>query len=660
MSEAGSDSIRITLPDGSQRETPRGSTVEDVARSIGPRLAKAAVAGKVDGELVDVYYPLETDCSVEIVTPPSPDAMEVYRHTSAHILANAVKELWPEVKIGVGPVIETGFYYDFERDKPFSEEELEAIEAKMQEIIDRDNPVRRFVQPKQEAMDFFDGWGDDLKVQLIDEKGGPEVSCYRQGDFVDFCLGPHLPSTGRVKAFKLTSVSGAYWKGDQANQQLQRVYGTAFFSKKDLEQHLALLEEAKARDHRKLGKELDLFSFHPQAPASPFFHPKGATVYNLLVNYVRGRYHEYGYQEVITPEIFDSSLWHDSGHYENYKENMFFTQVDEREFAVKPMNCPSHVLLYRAGLHSYRDLPLRLADFGRLHRYELSGVTAGLTRVRSFSQDDAHIFCTPDQIESEVRSVTKMFLETYELVDFQDVQIYLSTRPEKSMGAPEAWERAEAALAAALDAQGAEYQMDPGGGAFYGPKIDFKVHDALKREHQLGTIQLDYQLPERFDLHYVAPSGGHEQPVMIHRAMLGSLERFLGILIEHLAGAFPVWLAPVQVAVLPITDRALAYCEEVAGRLDGSGFRTEVDRRQEKIGFKIRSARLQKVPVMLVVGDREAEAGTVALRTRAEGDQGPLTLDDLIPRMQEAVDRRWQELLPPAAAADHPEKGEVQ
>ena len=646
MSQDSPDSIKITLPDGSVREVPRGSTVEEVAGSIGPRLAKAALAGKVDGELVDVYYPLQQDCTLQIVTPPSADALEVYRHTTAHILANAVKELWPEVKIGVGPVIETGFYYDFQRDKPFSEDELQAIEAKMQEIIDRDHPVRRFMQPKKDAMDFFDGWNDDLKVELIDEKGGDEVSCYRQGDFVDFCLGPHLPSTGRVKAFKLTSISGAYWKGDQANQQLQRIYGTSFFSKKEMKEHLELLEEAKKRDHRKLGVELDLFSFHPLAPASPFFHPKGATVYNLLISYVRELYRQYGYQEVITPEIFDSSLWHKSGHYENYKDSMFFTQVDEREFVVKPMNCPGHVLLYQAGLHSYRDLPLRLADFGRLHRYELSGVTAGLTRVRSFTQDDAHIFCTPDQIESEVKNVTKMFLETYDLMGFEKVNIYLSTRPEKSMGEPEAWKSAEAALAASLDSQGASYQVDEGGGAFYGPKIDFMVHDALKREHQLGTIQLDYQLPQRFELHYVAASGAQERPVMIHRAMLGSLERFMGILIEHVAGAFPVWLAPVQVVVLPITDRALAYCEGVVEQLEEQGFRAEVDRRQEKIGFKIRAAQLQKVPIMLVVGDREEEGGTVALRTRTGGDQGPLTLDELMPRIHEAVKQHRQELLP--------------
>lgn len=646
MSHDNSDSIEITLPDGSVREVPAGSTVEDVARSIGPRLAMAAVAGKVDGVLVDVYYPLQQDCTLQIVTPPSAEALEIYRHTSAHILANAVKELWPEVKIGVGPVIEGGFYYDFQREKPFSESELEAIEFKMKEIIARNHPVRRFVQSKKDAMDFFQGWGDDLKVELIEEKGGDQVSCYGQGEFVDFCLGPHLPSTGRVKAFKLTSVSGAYWKGDQANQQLQRIYGTSFFSKKELKEHLELLEEAKKRDHRKLGKELDLFSFHPQAPASPFFHPKGATVYNLLISYVRERYRKYGYQEVITPEIFDSSLWHESGHYENYKDSMFFTYVDGREFAVKPMNCPGHVLIYKAGLHSYRDLPIRLADFGRLHRYELSGATSGLTRVRSFTQDDAHIFCTPDQIESEVKSVTKMFLETYELMGFDQVKIYLSTRPEKSMGEPEAWKRAEAALVASLDSQGADYHVDEGAGAFYGPKIDFMVHDALKREHQLGTIQLDYQLPQRFKLHYVAPSGAQEPPVMIHRAMLGSLERFMGILIEHLAGAFPVWLAPVQVAVLPITDRAMAYCEGVVEQLQERGFRAEVDRRQEKIGFKIREAQLQKVPVMLVVGDREEQGGTVALRTRTGGDQGTLTLDELVTRMNEAIEQRWQELLP--------------
>jgi threonyl-tRNA synthetase len=634
----------VTLPDGSVREYPRGTTVEEVARSIGSRLAKQAVAGRVNGRMVDVYYPLDEDARLQVVAPPSADALEVYRHTTAHILANAVKELWPDVKIGVGPVIESGFYYDFERDEPFSEDELEAIEKKMQEIIDRNHPVRREETPKQDAIAFFEGWGDNLKVQLIEEKGGDVVSCYRQGDFLDFCLGPHLPSTGRVKAFKLQNVSGAYWKGDQANQQLQRIYGTSFFSKKDLEEHLRLLEEARKRDHRKLGRELDLFSFHPEAPASPFFHPRGATVYNLLVDYVRGLYKRYRYQEVITPEIFDAELWHRSGHYDNYKDHMFFTEVDGREFAVKPMNCPGHALIYQSGLHSYRDLPLRLADFGRLHRYELSGVTAGLTRVRSFSQDDAHIFCTPEQIESEVLGVTRMILETYRRFQFTDVKIYLATRPEKAMGDPEAWTSAEKALAAALQAEGAAFETDEGGGAFYGPKIDFKVHDALKREHQLGTIQLDYQLPERFDLQYVAPSGDQQRTVMIHRAMLGSLERFLGILLEHLGGAFPVWLAPVQVTVLPITDRTLDYAYGVAEALQGAGYRAEVDRRQEKIGFKIREAQMQKIPVMLVVGDREEEQQTLSLRTRVGGDRGPCNLEQIQTLLQETTASYAQEL----------------
>ena len=642
---ASQETIKITLPGGDVREYAPGTTVEEVAASIGPRLARAAVAGKVTGRLVDVDYPLHEDATLEVVTPGSDDALEIYRHTTSHILANAVKELWPDVQIGVGPVIDGGFYYDFLREEPFSSDQLEAIEAKMREIIARDHPVRREEWAKDDAIAFFEGWSDELKCRLIREKADSDVvTCYRQGDFVDFCRGPHLPSTGRVKAFKLQNVSGAYWKGDQANEQLQRIYGTSFFSRKELDQHLHLLEEAKKRDHRRLGKELDLFSFHPSAPASPFFHPKGTTVYNLLVDYVRGRYRKYGYQEVITPQIFDSELWHRSGHYENYRENMFFTSVDEREFAVKPMNCPAHVLLYKAGLHSYRDLPLRLADFGRLHRYEMSGATAGLTRVRTFCQDDAHIFCTPEQIEQEVISCTKMFLETYRLFQFEPVKIYLSTRPEKAMGDPEAWKRAEASLARALESQGATYELEEGGGAFYGPKIDFTVHDALQREHQLGTIQLDYQLPEKFDLEYVAPSGDTERTVMIHRAMLGSLERFMGVLIEHLAGAFPVWLAPVQVKLLPITDRTLEYAEKLAASLLERDYRVEVDRRQEKIGFKIREAQLQKTPAMLVLGDREVEAGNLALRTRKGGDQGTMDMQGLIDRLDRAIESHTLEL----------------
>jgi threonyl-tRNA synthetase len=645
MSTATSaDTIQVTLPDGSVQEVRRGTTVEQVAASIGRRLARDAVAGKVNGRLVDVYYPLAEDCRLEVVVPPSADALEVYRHTTSHILANAVKELWPDVQIGVGPVIDDGFYYDFRRDQPFTEQDLAAIERRMQEIIDRDNPVRREEWTKDDAIRFFAGWNDDLKVELIREKvEGDVASCYRQGEFVDFCRGPHLPSTGRVKAFKLTGVSGAYWKGDQANQQLQRIYGTSFFTKPELEEHLRLREEAKERDHRKLGRELDLFSFHPEAPASPFFHPKGALVYNLLIDHVRGLYRRYGYQEVITPQIFDASLWHRSGHYENYRDHMYFTRVEDREFAVKPMNCPSHVLIYRTSRHSYRDLPLRLADFGRLHRYELSGATAGLTRVRSFSQDDAHIFCTPEQIGPEVVSVAEMILETYGLFDFE-TKIRLATRPEKAMGEPQSWAKAEAALAAALDGHGVAYEMDPGGGAFYGPKVDFHVQDALRRYHQLGTIQLDYQLPERFDLRYVAASGADERTVMIHRAMLGSLERFLGILIEHLGGAFPPWLAPVQVAVLPITERALAYAEETAAKIAAAGGRVEVDRRQEKIGFKIREAQMGKVPAMLVVGDREASSGLVALRTRRGGDRGTIELGAFLGLLERAVKQHSREI----------------
>ncbi len=613
--------ILMTLPDGKQLSFPKGVSLMEVVRAIGPRLAKDAVAVLFDGEILDLGRRIAAGGSLRVLTAKDSESLEVLRHSTAHLTAHAVKSLFPEVQIGIGPVVDEGYYYDFLRAEPFTPEDLDRIEAKMAEIISKDFPIERLEMPKAEAVHLFEGQNDALKVELVKEKGGPVVSCYRQGDFIDFCLGPHMPSTGRIPAFKLLSVAGAYWKGDERNVQLQRVYGTAFFGKEELAAHLERLEEAKRRDHRKLGRELDLFSFHPEAPAMPFFHPKGGVIYGLLVDYVRSLYRAYGYDEVITPQIFDLSLFEQSGHLANYGENMYFARAGDREYAIKPMNCPGHTIIYRTERRSYRDLPLRLADFGRLHRFERSGVLAGLTRVRSFSQDDAHIFCSPDQIQEEVASCIRMIGECYRDIGFE-ARAYLATRPEKYQGTPELWEQAESLLRRALEQAGSSYAVDDGGGAFYAPKIDFRVLDALQREHQLGTIQVDYTLPERFDLKYSTSEGGEARPAMIHRAMLGSLERFIGILIEHFAGALPVWLSPVQAAVLPITDRVENFARQVHDGLRAKGFRAALDLRNEKIGHKIRDAQMQKVPFMLIIGDRESQAGSVSVRTRSEGDRG--------------------------------------
>ncbi len=634
--------LTVTLPDGSTREVDRGTTPLDVAAGIGRRLARDAVVARVDGELWDLARPLPGDVRLELLTADDPEALHVLRHSTAHATAQAVQELFPGTRIGQGPVIDNGFYYDFDRDEAFSEADLEAIERRVAEIIARDLPIERQELPRDEAIRFFEQEGEPYKIYFARTKGGETVSNYRQGEWTDFCLGPHVRSTGRLGAFKLLSVAGAYWLGSERNKMLQRIYGTAFFSRQELERHLELIEEARRRDHRRLGRELSLFSFHPEAPASPFFHPRGAAVYNRLVDYVRGLYRRYGYDEVITPQIFEASLWKRSGHYEHYRDNMYFTHVDEREYAVKPMNCPSHCLMFGEGRHSYRELPMRMADFGRLHRYELSGVTAGLTRVRSFAQDDAHIFCTPEQVEAEVAGVVGMILESYRLFGFE-VQIVLSTRPEDRAGDDALWDRAEADLRAALDGTGQPYTVAEGEGAFYGPKIDFIVKDALSREHQLGTCQLDYVLPERFDLRYIDRDDNEQRPVMIHRAMLGSLERFFGILIEHVGGAFPLWLAPEQVRVLPITERANEYARDVAAELRRAGLVAEVDERNSKIGAKIREAQVGKVPYMLVVGDREAEAGTVAVRSRREGDQGALPLAEFVERAVKLVEEKRNE-----------------
>ena len=634
---AGEGRIEVTLADGSVRAVPCGTSPLELAREVGGAAAPQPVAALVDGELVDLSRRLSQNARVEFVVAPDSHALEVLRHSTAHATAQAVQELFPQTRIAQGPVIENGFYYDFDREEPFSEADLAAIEARMAEIVKRDLPIERLDLPRDEAIAFFEKEREPYKVYFATTKGGEIVSIYRQGQWTDFCRGPHVPSTGRLGAFKLLSVAGAYWLGDERNKMLQRIYGTAFFTREELDAHLKLLEEAKKRDHRKLGKELQLFSFHPEAPASPFFHPKGALVYNLMIGYVRDLYARYGYSEVITPQIFDASLWKRSGHYEHYRDTMFFTEAEGREYAVKPMNCPSHCLMYSEGRHSYRELPIRLADFGRLHRFELSGVTSGLTRVRSFSQDDAHIFCTPEQISSEVEFLVRMYLETYALFGLPGAKIFLSTRPPNRAGDDALWDRAEEALEGALRRSGHPYVLNAGDGAFYGPKIDFIVLDALRREHQLGTVQLDYVLPERFDLRYIDAQDREQRPVMIHRAMLGSLERFFGILIEHCAGAFPPWLAPEQVRVLPITQRAIAWAEEVRSALAAAELRAGVDARGEKIGAKIRAAQLDKVPWMLVVGDRESADRTVAVRARRGGDRGVSTLEAFIESARTAV-----------------------
>ena len=634
-------SIEVRLPDDSLRQLPEGATGADLAAGIGARLLDAALAVKVDGRLVDLKAPLANGVKVEIVTNKTPESLELIRHSTAHLLAHAVKRLYPNAKVGIGPVIEDGFYYDFWVDKPFTPEDLPIIEAEMRKVVAEGVEVVREDLSRDEAVARFQAMGEPLKVEVVSGiPSGDIISGYRQGDFYDLCRGPHVPSTAKLKVFKLQSIAGAYWKGDERNQMLSRIYGTAFHTQKELDEHLKRLEEAKARDHRKLGKELGLYSFHPEAPASPFFHPKGTLVYNELVTYIRELYFKYDYSEVITPQILDVALWKTSGHYDNYAENMYFTTAEEREYAVKPMNCPGHCIMFGTQKHSYRDLPIRYADFGRLHRYERSGVTHGLTRVRTFCQDDAHIYCTPEQIKSEMADFLALLKEVYDTFGFDGMRVALSTRPEKRLGSDEIWDAAENALSEALNEAGMPFTLNPGEGAFYGPKIEFQILDALKRPWQLGTLQVDYMLPERFDLNYTRPDGGEGRPIMLHRAILGSLERFMGILVEHTAGAFPAWLAPTQVAILPITDRANAFATEVAAAAKALGLRAELDHRNESLKAKIREAQLAKVPYMLVIGDREAEAGTVSVRHRHRGDLGVQTLDGFLEMLTAEVRHR--------------------
>ncbi|MXW01433.1 MAG: threonine--tRNA ligase [Holophagales bacterium] len=633
--------LDLTLPDGSVRSVPPGTTALDVARSIGPGLAKAAVGAELDGRLVDLRTPIEASGRFRLFTAKNDEAGIFLRHTAEHVLADAVQRLWPGTQIDVGRRDHSEKYqYDFRFPRAFVPEDLEAIEEKMREILREKHEVERVEIDREEARELFAGMGEELKLERLDDiPEGEAITLFRHGEFVDLCRGPHAQRVDQVGAVKLLESSGVFHRGDQSREQLQRIYGTAFANREALDGYLADLELRRARDHRRLGPELDLFSFNQSAPGSPFFHPRGTVIYNLLVDYVQGLNRRDGFEEVRTPQILDVDLWHRSGHWDNYRENMFLTEVDERQYAVKPMNCPTHCLIYRTDLRSYRDLPIRYADFGRLHRYERSGVITGLTRVRTFCQDDAHTFCTEEQVEEEVLLPVSTILEIYRTFGFEDILIEVSTRPEKSIGSAELWERAENALMGALRSRGLEFEVNEGDGAFYGPKIDFQVLDALGRSWQLGTVQLDYQMPERLDLEYTASDGGTRRPVMLHRAMLGSVERFLGILIEHTGGAFPVWLAPVQAVVLPVSDRFMDYGREVTRRLSDAGVRVELDERSEKLGYKIRDAQTHKVPYMLVVGGREQEAGTVSLRLReapADGggpDQGAVTIDELAARV---------------------------
>ena len=638
-------SLTISLPDGSQKVVPRGTRPIDVAASISPRLASDAIVARVDGQLFDLTRPLEADAQLEILTTKSPEALQVYRHSTAHLLAAAVLELFPETKLGIGPPTDTGFYYDFQREKKFTPEDLERIEAKMREIQQRNLLFERKMTGKEEGLrKYSDDW---MKRELIEERAGDVFSEYTLGPgFIDFCRGPHVPSTEKLKAFRLLSIAGAYWKGNEKNPQLQRIYGTAFFNKKELDEYLNRLEEAKRRDHRKLGQELDLFSIQELAgPGLIFFHPKGGTIRKLLEDWMRDQYQKRGYSLVYTPHIARSDLWKTSGHYNFYSENMFDRmELDDAEYQLKPMNCPFHILIYRDRLRSYRDLPVRLGELGTVYRYERSGVMHGLLRVRGFTQDDAHIFCTPEQIEDEVVNCLQFAIDTLTTYGFTQYEAELSTwdagASGKYDGSPDHWNLAESALKRAADRLNLKVKISPDEAAFYGPKVDVKLVDAIGRLWQLSTVQFDFTLPRRFGLEYIAEDGKSHQPLMVHRALYGSIERFFGILIEHYAGAFPIWLAPVQAVVLPITDRQNEYAKEVHAQLLAAGLRAELDDRSEKVNFKIREAQLQKVPYMLVIGDREAQAEQVSVRNRKHGDQGVKTLDAFLGEIRGLIDSK--------------------
>ncbi len=624
----------ITLPDGSKREFPQPVTVTEVAASIGAGLAKAALAGRVDGRLVDTSFCIEQDTQLAIVTDKDADGIDVIRHSTAHLLAYAVKDLFPEAQVTIGPTIENGFYYDFAYKRPFTPEDLLQIEQRMAQIAKKDFPVTREVWPRDKAIDFFKSIGEDYKAELIESiPAGEDVSLYREGDFIDLCRGPHVPSTGKLKVFKLMKVAGAYWRGDQKNEQLQRIYGTAWAKKEELEAYLHMLEEAEKRDHRKIGRQLNLFHMQEEAPGMVFWHPHGWTIWLEIEHYIRDLLCQHGYQEVKTPTMMDRILWEKSGHWENYHESMFTTCSENRDYAVKPMNCPGHVQIFNQGIKSYRELPLRLAEFGSCHRNEPSGALHGIMRVRGFVQDDAHIFCTEEQVQDEATAFIDLLRKVYADFGFEDILVKLSTRPEKRIGTDDAWNRAETALAKSLETKDLKYDLQPGEGAFYGPKIEFSLKDCLGRVWQCGTLQLDFSLPGRLGAEYVGEDNARHTPVMLHRAVLGSLERFIGILIEHHAGAFPLWLAPVQVVVMNISEAQAGYAAEVADKLRSTGLRVETDLRGEKIGYKIREHSLLKRPYQIVVGDNEMAAGMVAVRARGNQDLGQMPPEALIERL---------------------------
>ena len=630
----------ITLPDGSQRSFEQPVTVAQVAESIGAGLAKAALAGRVDGTLVDTSYTIANDAELAIVTDRDEDGLDVIRHSCAHLMAQAVQRLFPDAQVTIGPVIDDGFYYDFAYERPFTPEDLEQIEKVMGDIVKENLPVSREVMSRDEAVAMFEKMGEQYKVQIIkDIPGNEELSFYRQGEFVDLCRGPHVPNTGKFKAFKLTSVAGAYWRGDSNNEMLQRIYGTAWQDKKALADYLFRLEEQQKRDHRKIGKKLGLFHFQEEAPGMVFWHPKGWTIYQEIQHYMQKLQREHGYQEIRTPQLVDYTLWEKSGHADKFADEMFSVESENRMYAIKPMNCPCHVQVFNQGLKSYRDLPLRLAEFGSCHRFEPSGSMHGLMRVRSFTQDDAHIFCAEDEIQSEVASFMQLLFGVYRDFGFDEIILRLSTRPEKRVGSDEIWDRSEAALRQALDNSGLAWELLPGEGAFYGPKIEFSLKDCMGRVLQCGTIQVDFSMPDRLGAQYVAEDGSRKVPVMLHRAILGSFERFIGVLIEHYAGALPAWLAPEQAVILNITDKQGEYCEKVRKMLAEKGFRVSADLRNEKIGFKIREHTIQKVPYLLVVGDREMENGQVAVRTRDGQDLGTMSLEAFADHLQADVAR---------------------
>jgi threonyl-tRNA synthetase len=633
--------VTITLPDGSKRNFDAPVTVLQVAESIGPGLAKAALAGKVDGKTVDTSHLISADATLSILTARDAEGLDVIRHSCAHLMANAVKNLFPAAQVTIGPVIENGFFYDFAFERPFTPEDLAAIEKEMERISAADIKVQRSLMTRTEAVAMFKAMGEKYKVEIIESIPSEEgLSFYRQGDFIDLCRGPHVPSTGHIKAFKLMSVAGAYWRGDSKNATLQRIYGTAWGDKKALTNYLTLLEEAERRDHRKIGKKLDLFHFQEEAPGMAFWHPKGWKIYQVIKHYMQDIWNKNGYQEINTPQLVDYTLWEKSGHAQKFKEEMFSVESDNRMYAIKPMNCPCHVQVFNQGLKSHRDLPLRLAEFGACHRYEPSGSMHGLMRVRSFTQDDAHIFCARKDIQPEVSRFIALVEQVYNDFGFTDVSLKLSTRPANRVGSDEIWDEAEQALEIALNATGKPWDLQPGEGAFYGPKVEFTLKDCMGRPRQCGTIQVDFSTPGRLGAEYVAEDNSRQVPVMLHRAIFGSFERFIGILIEHYEGSFPAWLAPTQAIVLNITDRAAEYCENVVKSLQNKGFRVEADLRNEKIGFKIREHTIQRIPYLLVAGDKEVEAGTLAVRDRSGKDLGVLPLDAFVNLLEQDVNRR--------------------